>query len=145
VAPSSPAALCAEVFPGDAIVKINKTDTRSLRLEDVQALLRGSVGTPVNIFIRRLGGDPQPACIALEFARNYDRSSVVAHGGAVVAAQRPASARAANKDGSKLSEMRLLQSQVLGQLGVRKSSGYTGQQDFLKRRHGLGRCVRCVL
>ena len=36
-------------------------------------------------------------------------------------------------------------SQVLDQFGVRKSVGYTGQQDFLKRRHGLGKCVHQLL
>ena len=40
--------------------------------------------------------------------------------------------------------MRMLQSQVLDQFGVRKSVGYTGQQDFLKRRHGVGKCVQSL-
>jgi hypothetical protein len=107
-------------------------------------MLVGKVGSSVNVFIRRLAGDARPACVELTFTRHVEKEATVAHGGAVVAATRtPAADKKSGGGGSsgglKLSDMRLLQSQVLGQLGVRKTTGYTGQQNFLKRRHGLGK------
>jgi hypothetical protein len=107
-------------------------------------MLTGPVGKAVNLFIRKLSGDTRPTCVELEFTRGSDAAAMIAHGGAVTAAaassaRSQSTNRSESKADMKLSEMRLLQSQVLGQLGVRKSAGYTGQQDFLKRRHGLGR------
>jgi hypothetical protein len=112
-------------------------------------MLTGRVGSKVNLFVRKLSGDLRPTCIELEYARIVGTPAVIAHGGAVTAAVaspvRPSDSGGPKAE-MKLSEMRLLQSQVLGQLGVRKSVGYTGAQDFLKRRHGLGRCdvLRCT-
>jgi hypothetical protein len=51
----------------DALVKINKTDTRNMSLADVQDMLRGVCKDKVNVFIRRLGGDPRPTCVELEY------------------------------------------------------------------------------
>ena len=138
--PGRPAALSAEIYPGDALVKINKTDTRGLSLAEVVGMLTGKIGAKVTLFIRRLAGDTRPVCVELAFALNIDKSGEFSHGGAVVASTRPASSLKQAKSGAaSLSEMRQLQSQVLGQLGVRKAVGYTGQTDFLKRRHGLGK------
>ena len=67
------AALSAQIFPGDALVKINKTDTRNLSMEEVQDMLSGVCGKKVNVFVRRLGGDPRPACVELECASPSSR------------------------------------------------------------------------
>jgi len=71
------AALSAQIFPGDALVKINKTDTRNLSMEEVQDMLSGVCGKKVNVFVRRLGGDPRPACVELECASPSSRNENV--------------------------------------------------------------------
>lgn len=74
VSDDSPA-MEAGVKPGDIIIGVNSSQTTGMKLRNVAELLRGPVGSPINLSVTRLGSEPQAPQRKIDFS--LKRSHIV--------------------------------------------------------------------